>query len=229
MVSEQSSVIEPPPDCPRCPRLAALRDQCKIDEPSWYCRPAKAFGGLDARLLVVGLAPGLRGANRTGRVFTGDASGKTLYAAMGRAGFAQGAYGGHARDGLKLVAARVTNAVRCVPPKNKPTAAEQAQCRDFLVAEIAALPRLAAILCLGRLAHDNVLRAVAARRSVAPFSHGARHTLEIAGAEVALFDSYHCSRYNMNTRVLTPEMLDAVFDAIRKELDGPQAFGFEPR
>jgi uracil-DNA glycosylase family 4 len=173
------------------------------------------FGSEAAELLIVGLAPGLRGANRTGRPFTGDYAGDLLYATLRKFGLAHGEYGGHIGDGLALDRARITNAVRCVPPQNKPETAEIAACRPFLAAELAALPRLRAVLALGAIAHHAVLAAKGLRRAAHPFTHGALHELPDG---VLLADSYHCSRLNTNTGTLTPEMFEAVFAALTARL-----------
>jgi uracil-DNA glycosylase family 4 len=202
-------------NCPRCPRLVAFRSQWRRKEPTWFNAPVPSFGPLDARLLIVGLAPGLQGANRTGRPFTGDYAGVLLYQTLKDFKFARGDYAAHADDGLMLIDCRITNAVRCVPPENKPTPAEIATCRDFLVQTIAEMNNLRAILALGRLAHDSTLAALMVKKSAAPFKHGARHPLE----KVTLFCSYHCSRYNTNTGVLTPDMFRAVLAEIRRYLD----------
>jgi uracil-DNA glycosylase len=206
---------KPSRNCPRCPRLVAFRKQWREHEPTWFNAPVPSFGPLDARLLIVGLAPGLQGANRTGRPFTGDYAGVLLYDTLARYGFARGSYQAHPDDGLTLIDARITNAVRCVPPENKPTTEEIAICRDFLKPTMDEMPNLGAIVLLGRIAHDTVLTALKTPRSKAPFSHGGRHAIE----KLALFDSYHCSRYNTNTRVLTPEMFREVFAAVRAYLD----------
>jgi uracil-DNA glycosylase family 4 len=203
-------------DCPRCPRLVAFRRQWREREPSWFNAPVPSFGPLDARLLIVGLAPGLRGANRTGRPFTGDFAGDLLYATLKDHGFARGEYSARPDDGLELIDARITNAVRCVPPENKPTPQEINTCRDFLLPTIAEMPRLRVILALGRVAHDTVVKALGARRGAAEFGHGASAAL----GSLMLFSSYHCSRYNTNTGVLTPEMFGAVFASVRAQLDG---------
>ena len=207
---------EPPHDCPRCARLVAFRHAWRAREPLWFNAPVPSFGPPEARLLIVGLAPGLQGANRTGRPFTGDYAGDLLYATLKKFGFARGTYAARSDDGLTLVDARISNAVRCVPPDNRPTGAEIATCRHFLVAEIAELPRLAAVVALGRIAHETVVKALAARAKDAPFAHGACHIL----GKLTLFDSYHCSRYNTNTGVLTPDMFRAVFKAVRLHLEG---------
>ena len=202
---------KPGRDCPRCPRLAAFRTTWRAKEPTWFNAPVPSFGPLDARLLIVGLAPGLQGANRTGRPFTGDYAGVLLYETLGQFGFARGQYGAHPDDGLELVDSRITNAVRCVPPENKPTPQEIKTCRDFLVPTIAEMKKLRAIVALGRIAHESTVRALGAKLSDATFGHGNRHQL---GA-LMLFCSYHCSRYNTNTGVLTPEMFRDVFESVR--------------
>ena len=207
---------EPPRDCPRCPRLVAFRDEWRKREPGWFNAPVHSFGPTDARLLIVGLAPGLRGANRTGRPFTGDYAGELLYATLKEFGFSRGTFDARPDDGLTLVDARITNAVHCVPPGNKPTPAEIGTCRDsFLAHRLPAMPKLRAVVALGRIAHESTLRALGHRLSAAPFAHGARHAV----GGLALFDSYHCSRYNTNTGVLTPGMFRAVFASVRGYLD----------
>ena len=208
---------EAPRGCPLCPRLVAYRQENARREPTWFNDPAPSFGDPQARLLIAGLAPGRTGANRTGRPFTGDFAGAVLYPALQRHGFARGSYRAVPDDGFELIDCRIANAVRCVPPENKPTPAEIGACRPFLASRIAALPRLAAILALGRIAHDSTLTALGAKRSSFPFAHGARHDL-LPG--LVLFDSFHCSRYNTNTGKLTPEMFRAVLQAVRARL-GP--------
>jgi uracil-DNA glycosylase len=208
------AVDDPARDCPACPRLAAFRHAARLREPAWHNAPVPSFGPRDARLLIVGLAPGLHGANRTGRPFTGDWAGDLLYETLGQFGFAQGTYDERPDDGLTLSDCRITNAVRCVPPQNKPTPTEMATCRPYLDATIRHLPRLRAILALGRIAHESTLRALDARPSAHPFGHGAEHRL---GA-LLVFDSYHCSRYNTNTRRLTPEMFRVVVGKIKDHL-----------
>lgn len=206
---------EPALDCGLCPRLKEFRDKNAAAFPDWHNAPVRAFGDLDARLLIVGLAPGLRGANRTSRPFTGDWAGDLLYATLSRQGFARGDYARHADDGLKLVDCRITNAVRCVPPENKPVGAETKACNAYLAKEIKAMPRLKAILALGTLSHGAVLSALGMRKSAFRFSHGAEHDV---GNDVTLVNSYHCSRYNTNTGRLTEEMFEAVFKQIRAVL-----------
>jgi uracil-DNA glycosylase len=207
---------EPGRDCALCPRLQSFRLEWRSREPSWFNAPVASFGEAAARLLVVGLAPGLQGANRTGRPFTGDHAGVLLYDTLLRFGFARGTYAARPDDGLALVDARITNAVRCVPPENKPTSAEIATCRDFLKSTIAEMAKLRAIVALGRIAHDTTLTALAQRRTSAPFAHGACHEI----GTLRLFDSYHCSRYNTNTGVLTEAMFHDVFAAVRQFLQG---------
>src|SRR5438552_13394991 len=205
-------------DCRRCSRLANFLDGIRQEFPGYFASPVPPFGDAQARLLVVGLAPGMHGANRTGRPFTGDYAGVLLYDTLARFGFARGTYAADPSDGLKLVDARITNAVRCLPPLNKPTGVELATCRKFLTASIAEMPKLHAIVALGRIAHNSVVAALGARPKDASFGHGAAHTL----GRLRLYDSYHCSRYNTNTGVLSPAMFHAVFAAVRAELDGAQ-------
>lgn len=193
----------PAKNCGLCPRLAAFRADNRLTFPDWHNDAVPSFGGLDARLLVVGLAPGLRGANRTGRPFTGDYAGELLYPSLIKFGRARGTFGAEADDGLELQDCRITNAVRCVPPANKPTPLEQKTCRTFLVAEIEAMPNLRSILVLGRIAHDAVMATLGLRKAAYPFAHGAVHRID---KKLSITDSYHCSRYNLNTRVLTEAM-----------------------
>lgn len=206
---------EAPLACDRCPRLAAFRAHWQTAEPGWFNAPVPSFGEPSARLLVVGLAPGLRGANRTGRPFTGDYAGELLYRTLIDFGFATGVYGADPADGLALKDCMISNAVRCVPPENKPEPSEIAACRPYFVARLAALPNLTAILALGRIAHDQTLTALGQRKAQFPFAHGARHDV---GQGVTLFDSFHCSRYNTNTGRLTPDMFRSVVSAIRSHL-----------
>jgi len=211
-----TAAAEAEANCPLCPRLVAFRGRNRAGEPDWYNGAVPSFGAADARLLIVGLAPGLKGANRTGRPFTGDYAGDLLYATLLEFGFARGSYHARPDDGLELRDCMITNAVRCVPPENKPTPAEVKTCRRFLSGRIASLPRLAAILALGRIAHDSTLAALAVRNADFPFRHGAQHA---ASTGVVLFDSYHCSRYNTNTGRLTPDMFRGVFESIRHHLN----------
>lgn len=205
----------PGSDCPRCPRLVAFRHSWRAAQPDWFNAPVPSFGPADTRLLIVGLAPGLKGANRTGRPFTGDFAGHLLYATLKAYGFACGDYAERSDDGLTLVDARITNAVRCVPPENKPLPAEIRTCREFLTATIAEMRQLRAIIALGRIAHDSVVAALGRKPASARFAHGAVHAIDT----LSLFDSYHCSRYNTNTGVLTPDMFRAVFAQARALLD----------
>ena len=202
-------------DCALCPRLKAFRDEWRGRKPDWFNSPVPAFGPVNARLLVVGLAPGLQGANRTGRPFTGDYAGDLLYATLSQFGFSRGNYRADPSDGLELIDARIANAVSCVPPENKPQPAEINTCRQFLSAVIAEMPMLASIVTLGRIAHDSTVVALGQRRSAVPFTHGAAANI----GKLRLFTSYHCSRYNTNTGVLTPAMFEKVFAAVRAHLD----------
>jgi len=203
-------------NCPRCPRLVAFREHWRARQPEWFNAPVPAFGPREARLAIIGLAPGLRGANRTGRPFTGDFAGSLLYDTLRDYGFARGQYAARSDDGLELIDCRIVNAVRCVPPENKPTPAEIANCRPFLKRDLADMPKLAAILALGRIAHDSLLVTLGERPAAAPFGHGKVHQI----ANMKMFDSYHCSRQNTNTGRLTAEMFRAVFAAVRAFLDG---------
>jgi uracil-DNA glycosylase family 4 len=202
-------------DCPRCPRLVAYRKACRAKEPGWFNAPVPSFGPREARLLIVGLAPGVQGANRTGRPFTGDYAGVLLYETLGRFGFTRGTFDARPDDGLELIDCRITNAVRCVPPENKPLPAEIAACREFLIPTIAGMKNLRAIVVLGHVAHNSVVSAFGAKKSATVFKHAGKNML----GEIALFSSYHCSRYNTNTGVLTPVMFRAVFAKVRAYLD----------
>ncbi|MBI5319984.1 uracil-DNA glycosylase [Bradyrhizobium sp.] len=208
------SPTEPDLDCPLCPRLAAFRAEARAREPNWHNAPVASFGDPGARVLIVGLAPGLQGANRTGRPFTGDYAGDLLYSTLLDYGFAKGKYEARPDDGLALVDCRISNAVRCVPPQNKPLPAEINTCRTFLAATMATMPKLAGVVLLGRVAHDSTLKAVGLKAAAAPFAHGAVHK----AGNIRLYDSYHCSRYNTNTGVLTPKMFRDVFARVRKDL-----------
>ncbi|MGY8633743.1 uracil-DNA glycosylase [Bradyrhizobium sp. 14AA] len=213
--SRQPPTLVPDRNCPLCPRLVAFREANRAREPLWHNAPVAPFGDIKARLLIVGLAPGMQGANRTGRPFTGDYAGDLLYATLLEYGFARGSYQARPDDGLKLVDCRIANAVHCVPPQNKPLPVEINTCRQFLVANLATMPNLRAIIALGRIAHDSVLKPLNLKASQAPFGHGAVHE---AGA-FKLYDSYHCSRYNTNTRVLTADMFRNVFAKVKADLD----------
>jgi uracil-DNA glycosylase family 4 len=207
---------EPDRDCRLCPRLAAFRDENRKANPEWFNGPVPAFGSRDAELLIVGLAPGLKGANLTGRPFTGDYAGDLLYATLLEFGFAKGIYKKQPDDGLRLIDCRITNGVRCVPPQNKPIGPEINSCRPFLTTEIASMPNLRAVLSLGLVSHNTVLAALGEKRSAWKFSHGALHNLP---GTLSLADSYHCSRYNTNTGRLTVPMFQDVFRALRGFLD----------
>lgn len=205
---------EPGRDCPLCPRLVAYRQLNRAAHPDWWNGPPPSWGDPDARLLVVGLAPGRMGANRTGRPFTGDHAGVLLYETLAETGFARGRYDARPDDGLELVDCMISNAVRCAPPENKPLGAEEATCRPFLRARIAALPKLRAIVTLGDVSRRNVLKALGAKPSLAASGHGVITDV----GPYRLFSSYHCSRLNTNTGRLTPEMFRAVFNAVRAHL-----------
>jgi uracil-DNA glycosylase family 4 len=206
---------EPPRDCPICPRLVAYRAVNQSDHPDWFNGPAPSFGDPDGRLLVLGLAPGRKGANRTGRPFTGDYAGVLLYETLQKFGFAEGRYAADPGDGLRLRDCMVSNAVRCAPPGNKPLPAEEAACRRFLGARIEALPNLKAVVTLGDVARKNLLRALGLSPAFAAPGHG----VETDAGPYRIFSSYHCSRLNTNTGRLTTEMFEAVFAAVRRHLD----------
>jgi uracil-DNA glycosylase len=210
---------EAPRDCPLCPRLVAYRKENRAIHPDWYNGAPPSFGDEAARLLVVGLAPGRQGANRTGRPFTGDHAGVLLYETLARFGFTRGEYQARPDDGFELVDAMVTNAVRCAPPENKPTTAEEATCRPYLSARIAALPNLKCIIALGDVSRRNVFRALGLKPPAGAAGHGARFDL----GRYVLFSSYHCSRLNTNTGRLTPDMFRDVFAAAKATLGGDAA------
>ncbi len=203
--------LDPDRDCALCPRLVDFREEWRRREPGWFNAPVPSFVGDAPRLLIVGLAPGVRGANRTGRPFTGDYAGDLLYETLSDYGFSKGTFRADPNDGLLLTGALITNAVRCVPPENKPLPAEIHACRPFLVATLAAHPTLTDVLALGRVAHETFLRTVGEKLTAHPFAHGAIHGLANG---LRLHDSYHCSRYNTNTGRLTREMFRSVFDGI---------------
>jgi len=202
-------------ECRQCPRLAGFLDQVRLDHPGYYAKPVLPFGADDPRLLIVGLAPGMHGANRTGRPFTGDYAGILLYRTLHRFGFASAAESVSVADGLQLTDCRITNAVKCLPPQNKPEPAEIRQCNGYLGGEIAALGDGAAILALGTIAHQSVLRALGLKLNEFSFGHGAVHALPRG---MTLYDSYHCSRYNTQTKRLTADMFEAVFANIRNDM-----------
>ena len=206
---------QPSPDCPLCPRLAALRTANRAAYPAWHNAPVPSWGPVEAPLLVLGMAPGQKGANRTGRPFTGDHAGKLLYATLLKFGLAEGEYLERPDDGLRLTGCRVTNAVRCVPPANLPEPAEIRACNNFLQGELAAMPRLRIVLALGTLAHAALLRGLGLKLSATPFAHGAVHALPNG---LLLADSYHVSRYNTSTRRLTTLMFEAVVAEAQRRL-----------
>ncbi|MDP2697824.1 uracil-DNA glycosylase [Thalassospira sp.] len=208
--------LQPAADCPLCPRLVEFRQNNQVKFPHFHNGPVSPFGPLNARLLIVGLAPGLKGANATGRPFTGDYAGDLLYSTLKKFGFARGTYAKRPDDGLELIDCRITNAVKCVPPENKPTGDEANTCRPFLISEFAAMKNLSAILCLGQVAHQAMARTFGQKLSALKFSHQARHKMDNG---ITLFDSYHCSRYNTQTNRLTTEMFENVFTDIRAHLD----------
>ena len=214
VASTQSTAL-PSRDCPLCPRLEAFRLENRKKQPDWFNAPVPAFGSVDAELLIVGLAPGLQGANRTGRPFTGDYAGDLLYSTLLDYGFAEGNYDARPDDGLTLRNCRIANAVHCVPPQNKPLPQEINTCRQFLTARVDEMPRLRAIVALGRIAHDSTVKALGLSAARARFAHGAVHDAN----KFKLYDSYHCSRYNTNTGVLTREMFRSVFARVRADLD----------
>jgi uracil-DNA glycosylase family 4 len=217
-VTDPGSETAPSRDCPLCPRLTAFREAQRAAHSEWFNAPVPSFGDEMAELLVVGLAPGLRGANRTGRPFTGDYAGGLLYQTLRKFGFAEGVYDARLDDGIVLHRARITNAVRCVPPQNKPESGEIAACRRFLAAEITNMSALRAILALGAIAHQTVLKALGLRPALFPFGHGRVHHLP---NNVLLADSYHCSRLNTNTGKLTVAMFESVFITVTRELNQP--------
>jgi uracil-DNA glycosylase len=199
---------EAPRDCPLCPRLAAFRGEMRLAHPAWWNAPVPAFGDRDAWLAIIGLAPGMRGANRTGRPFTGDHAGALLCETLLKFGLARGRYGATAGDGLRLAGCVILNSVKCLPPHNKPLPAEIATCRPYYEAALARLPNLRVLVALGRIAHDSAVRAGGGKLSQFKFGHLAEHRLPDGRV---LIDSYHCSRYNQNTGRLTAAMFEAVF------------------
>jgi uracil-DNA glycosylase family 4 len=201
--------------CRDCPLLAGFLDEVRAKHPDYHARPVAPFGDARARLLIVGLAPGMHGANRSGRPFTADSAGILLYATLHKYGFASAPQSVSAADKLKLIDCRITNAVKCLPPQNKPELAEVKECNKYLAAELAAMPKSGTVLALGTIAHQAVLRAVGVKSAQFPFRHGARHALPNG---LALFDSYHCSRYNTQTKRLTAAMFEGVFADISKHL-----------
>lgn len=216
MAYNQAMTLEPPRDCRLCPRLAAFREDNRQAYPDFYNGPVPSFGHADARLLIVGLAPGLKGANRTGRPFTGDYAGDLLYKMLLKHGLANGRYDQRPDDGLKLIACTITNAVRCVPPENKPLPLETKTCRRFLTSQLESMPNLRAILTLGKVSHDSVCDTLGLKKSQYPFKHGAAYKID----DITLVSSYHCSRYNTNTGVLTETMFETVIKLAKKSAMG---------
>lgn len=213
----ENNMLCPTANCNLCQRLTAFRNDNRKKFPSYFNAPVPSFGDLNAQFLVIGMAPGLNGANQTGRPFTNDYAGDILYPALKKFGFAQGIYGKRANDGFKLLNCRVTNAVRCVPPQNKVIAEEVNNCRRFLADEIASMPNLKVILTLGTVAHNTLLSTLNYKKSAFKFAHGAKYLLP--QHNIFLFDSYHTSRYNINTGVLSAQMFDTVITDIRENLD----------
>lgn len=209
------ALVNPPSDCPLCPRLVGFLEECRAKEPGWFNAPVPSFGDTNARLLIVGLAPGMKGANRTGRPFTGDFAGDLLFQTLLKFDLAEGIYDARPDDGLTLKDTVITNAVRCLPPQNKPVGAEIKACRSFLVDQIDALTNLRIILALGKIGHDSVVAALGHKMARFRFAHQAQHDV---GGGLTLVDSYHCSRYNTNTRRLTTDMFENVFGDIKKLL-----------
>lgn len=212
----RSTLQEPKRECQLCPRLVSYRAENRKQQPTWHNAPVPSFGALTAHILVVGLAPGRMGANRTGRPFTGDYAGKLLYGTLIKSKLAEGTYDERADDGLKLINCRITNAVRCAPPANRPLPAEIKSCDQFLAAEISAMPKLKGILALGLIAHNAVLTTFGLRKSGYPFAHGTLHDI---GAGRILADSYHCSRLNTNTGRLTDAMFTNVVTSLKKRVE----------
>ena len=208
---------EAPRNCPRCPRLARFREELRVEHPDWWNAPVPAFGDPEAWLAIVGLAPGKHGANRTGRPFTGDFAGELLYATLAKYGLSQGLFAAERDDGLTLKGAVILNAVKCLPPHNKPEPSEIAECRPFLEAGLSALPKVRVIIALGQIAHVAAVRALDLKPAATKFAHGAEH---VAGDGRVLLSSYHCSRYNQNTRRLDAAMFERVFEL---------AIGLQPR
>lgn len=201
--------------CRKCPRLATFLDQVSLENPDYYAKPVSPFGDKNPKLLIVGLAPGMHGANKTGRPFTGDFAGILLYETLHRFGFSNMAVSSHAADGLVLTGCRITNAVKCLPPQNKPQPIEIKQCNSYLSNEIKVLDNKSILLALGTIAHKAILMALELKEKNYPFSHGVQHTLPNG---LTLFDSYHCSRYNTQTKRLTPDMFSSVFSNITNAL-----------
>ncbi len=216
MMERNELATEPPLDCSLCPRLLQFRENNKEKFPDFFNAPVPGFGDPEARLLIVGLAPGLKGANRTGRPFTGDYAGDLLYPTLLKYGFATGTYKARPDDGLRLKDALISNSVRCVPPENKPVGEEINTCRPFLLNQIKSMKNLKIILALGAIAHKSVVAAFEKRQVEFPFGHGNSKNIS---ENLTMMDSYHCSRYNTNTRRLTTEMFETLFTKIKDTLD----------
>jgi uracil-DNA glycosylase len=216
--ASKSNAPEPPKDCPLCPRLVSFRNDNRTANPDWFNGAVPSFGPHSAQLLIVGLAPGLKGANRTGRPFLGDYAGELLYPTLLKAGLARGRHDQSAPEALKLVDCIISNAVRCVPPANKPLPEEVAICRRFLIGRIEALPNLRTLLALGRIAHESILDAFGLKRGNFAFAHGARHELP---SGLVLFDSYHCSQQNTSTGRLTTAMFEEIVSQAAASLHRP--------
>lgn len=208
---------EPPRDCPLCPRLVAYREACRIEHPDWWNGPVSAFGDPDARIVLIGLAPGKHGANRTGRPFTGDYAGDLLFATLDKFGLSRGTYDARVDDGVELVDCAILTSVKCLPPQNKPTPEEIRTCRRFLEAEVALLPKARIFIALGQIGHQSAVKVLGGRLPKARFGHLAEHRMPDGRI---LIDSYHCSRYNTNTGRLTAEMFEAVFERALAVRDG---------
>jgi len=208
-------MIIPKKNCSLCPRLKKYRDKYKIIEPTWHNSPVESFGNIDSNILIVGLAPGLKGANKTGRPFTGDHAGMLLYSSLIKYKLASGVYGENINDGLKMVNTRITNSVRCVPPNNKPETIEKKHCQKFLASEINNMKNLKIILALGTIAHQELLKVFNIKLSLHKFQHGNIHNIN---NNILLFDSYHCSRYNTQTKRLTTEMFEEVILSIKEKI-----------
>ncbi|MEO0882270.1 MAG: uracil-DNA glycosylase [Pseudomonadota bacterium] len=217
-MSDAAISADAPKNCRRCPRLVAFRARNTKQEADWFNGAVPSFGDRSASLLIVGLAPGLRGANRTGRPFTGDSSGEVLFRMLDKFGFTQGEFANLADDGLTMVDAMITNAVRCVPPQNRPIGSEVTACRSYLTAQIDVLPSLKLILALGKIAHDSSVKALGLKLKDHPFGHAKAYHIECHGRPISLLSSYHCSRYNLNTGRLTEKMFEEIFQTARRIL-----------
>lgn len=213
--TQPKALLSPDHDCQICPRLAEFREKCRTQYPDKFNAPVPSFGPLEAEILIVGLAPGLKGANFTGRPFTGDFAGELLYSTLLKYGLAKGEFKARADDGLELINCRITNAVRCLPPENKPIGSEINNCRPFLISQIDHMPNLKIILSLGLVSHNTVLKTFGEKLSAHKFAHQAQHDLQNG---LTLIDSYHCSKYNTSTKRLTESMFHDVFEQIQKEL-----------